>query len=135
MKPQHLADRAHGWFRTWFGKVWKVRGGGLYACGYAITFAVLEVKSIFGDIAEADGPVDFVEHQALEMVFRFLGDSLRNMIEAFIWPVHVLEISPPYGAVALGLAFILFPVTLKKPIERWLFGDDGPGGEDTKSTS
>ncbi len=123
MKPQQLADRAHGWFRTWFGKVWKVRGGGLYACGYAVTFAILEVKTIFGDMADADGPVDFVREQAFEFVFRFLGDTLMNMVEAFIWPVRVLEISPPYGAIALGLAFFLFPITLKKPIERWLFGD------------
>ena len=124
MKPQRLADQAHGWFRTWFGKVWKIRGGGLYACGYAITFAALEIKTIFGDIADAEGPVDFVKEQALEMAFRFLGETLQNMIYAFMWPVPVVQFSPPVGAIALGIAFFLFPITLKKPIEHWLFGED-----------
>lgn len=124
MKPQQLADQAHGWFRTWFGKVWKVRGGGLYACGYAITFAVLEVKTIFGDIAEAEGPIDFVKEQAFEMAFRFLGETLQNMISAFMWPVPVVQFNPPVGVIALGIAFFLFPMTLKKPIERWLFGEE-----------
>lgn len=124
MRAERLAGRVSGWFRTWFAKVWKVRGGGLYACGYAITFVVLEIRSLFGDIADADGPVQFVQEQAFEFVFRFLGESLANMIEAFLWPLRVLQFSPPYGAIALGLAFVLFPITLKKPIERWLFGDD-----------
>ncbi|NIV17204.1 MAG: hypothetical protein GWN47_02080 [Woeseiaceae bacterium] len=123
MRKRELAGKAHGWFRTWFGKVWKVRGGGLYACGYAITFVILEIQTIFGDIAEADGPVDFVQNQAFEMVFRFLGESLQNMIFAFMWPVPVVQFNPPAGAIALGIAYFLFPMTLKKPIERWLFPD------------
>jgi hypothetical protein len=36
----------------------------------------------------------------------------------------VLEIAPPFGAIALGLAFIAFPRLLKKPIEGWLFGNE-----------
>jgi hypothetical protein len=130
VKPQHLADRAHGWFRTWFGKVWKVRGGGLYACGYAITFAILEIKTIFGDVVEADGPIDFVKEQAFEMMFRFLGETLQNMISAFMWPVWFVQFNPPIGAIALGVAFFLFPVTLKKPIEHWLFGENDDSGEE-----
>ena len=29
IKSQDVADKAHGLFRTWFAKVWQVRGGGL----------------------------------------------------------------------------------------------------------
>lgn len=121
MDRQHLANQASGWFRTWFARVWKVRGGGLYACGYAVTFVVLEIRTLTAELWESDGPIDFVTSQAPELVFRFLGESIFNMVEAFIWPIRVLEFSPPIGAIILGVAFFLFPITLKKPIERWLF--------------
>jgi hypothetical protein len=42
IKSQDVADKAHGWFRTWFAKVWKVRGGGLYAVGFAALRTTLE---------------------------------------------------------------------------------------------
>jgi hypothetical protein len=29
INSKDVADKAHGWFRTWFAKVWHVRGGGL----------------------------------------------------------------------------------------------------------
>lgn len=123
-QPGVLPGKAHGWLRKWFGKVWKIRGGGLYAVGYAVTFLYFEVTSVFGDIADADGVGSFFSTQLIEFFFRFLSDSILNMVYAFMWPVYVVEIQPPYGAIALGLAFILFPKFLKKPLERWLFGAD-----------
>lgn len=125
-RPGVLPGKAHGWFRTWFGKVWKVRGGGLYAVGYALTFAYLEVRAIISEIAEAEGVIDFFTNQLIEFVFRFLSETFVNMIQAFIWPVFLIQTWQPYGAIMLGLMFILFPVLLKKPIERWLFGDRAP---------
>ena len=127
-QPGVLPGKAHGWFRKWFAHVWKVRGGGLYAVGYAVTFLYLEVMSVVGDIADADGVSSFFGTQLIEFLFRFLGDWVMNMALAFIWPVLVIDIQPPYGLIGLGLAFIVFPAVLKKPIERWLFGAeiDGP---------
>ena len=125
-RPGVLPGKAHGWFRTWFGKVWKVRGGGLYAVGYALTFAYLEVRAIVSEIAEAEGVVDFFTGQIVEFLFRFLSETLVNMIQAFIWPVFVIQAWQPFGLIALVLAFILFPIWLKRPIERWLFGDQPP---------
>lgn len=124
MNTQGLADHAHGWFRTWFAKIWKVRGGGLYACGYAVTFAYLEVTTIIGEFAESSSIGEFISEQLLEFVFRFAIDSIANLIQALMWPVYIVEFSPPLGAIALGLAFILFPMTIKKPITRWLFPDE-----------
>ena len=46
------------------------------------------------------------------------------MVKAFIWPVYVIQIDPVYGGIALGLAFWLFPIYLKKPIERWIFDSE-----------
>lgn len=122
-RPGVLPGKAHGWFRTWFAKVWKVRGGGLYAVGYALTFAYLEIRSMVSEITEAEGVVDFFTGQIIEFFIRFLSESLMNMIQAFLWPVSLIEVWPPFGAIALGLMFLAFPLVLKKPIERWLFGD------------
>lgn len=121
-RPGVLPGKAHGWFRTWFGKVWRIRGGGLYAVGYALTFAYLEVRAIVSEIAAAEGIVDFFTNQIIEFLFRFLSESLINMISAFMWPVYLIETWPPYGLILLVALFILFPIVLKRPIERWLFG-------------
>ncbi len=123
-RPGVLPGKAHSWLRRWFAKIWKVRGGGLYACGYAVTFLVLEIRSLAGDIFEADGLVDFFTEQLVESLFRFLGESLSNMISAFLWPVYLVQWNPPWGAIGLGLAFAVFDLILRKPIERWL--DAGP---------
>ena len=122
-RPATLPGKAHGWLRRWFAKVWQIRGGGLYACGYAVTFLVLEVRSLAGDVFEAEGIVDFFTEQIVETLFRFLGESLSNMIYAFMWPLQVISYRPPLGAIGLGLAFLLFDLVLRKPIERWLAGE------------
>ena len=40
-----------------------------------------------------------------------------------MWPVYLIQSWQPYGLILLIVMFALFPVVLKKPIERWLFGD------------
>lgn len=121
-----MLDQAEGWFRRWFAKVWKVRGGGLYAVGWAATFAYLEVTTLVGEILDAEGVVEFFTSQVVEFLFRFIGDSLSNMITAFMWPVEIVQWNPPVGAIILGLAFVLFPVTIKPYITAWLFPDGEP---------
>jgi hypothetical protein len=125
-RPGVLPGKAHGWFRTWFGKIWRLRGGGLYAFGYALSFAYLEAKSFLGGLAGSESLVDFLTDEILEFLFRFLGDSLLNFVLAFLWPVYVIQYSPPVGLIAFVAAIVLFPLFLKKPIERWLFGDVPP---------
>jgi len=124
-RPGALPDRAHGWFRNWFRKVWDVRGGGLYAVGFAVAFLYFEIHELFAD--------DIPRFIALNSVFsseivgfgiQFFVDSMLNFVRALAWPAYIALAWPPVGAIALGVAFILFPRTLKKPIERWLFEDD-----------
>ena len=122
-RPAVIPGKAHGWFRRWFAKVWRMRGGGLYACGYAVTFLVLEVRSLTGDVFESDGVVDFFTSQIVEFMFRFLSESFINMIQAFMWPLYLIQFRPPWGIIGLGLAFAMFDVVLKKRIERWLGAD------------
>ena len=119
--PTELIDKSHGWFRDWFRKVWKIRGGGLYACGFAITFIVLEVGSLADDVL---GIGAIFNGQAIDFIVDFIVDSYSNTISAFIWPVSVIQWAPPFGAITLGVAFIGFSTYLKPPIERWLFDDE-----------
>ncbi len=116
-----FVDKGHGWFRQWFRKVWRVRGGGLYACGFAVTFVVLEVGSLADDVL---GIGAIFTGQAIEFFLNFLMDSLMNTLKALMWPVYAVQYAPPWGAIGLGIAYWLFPTTLKKPIERWMFQDE-----------
>ena len=61
---------------------------------------------------------------------RFMGESLSNMISAFLWPVEIVQWRPPIGAIILGAAFMLFPIYVKPYITAWLFPDGEP--EDDK---
>ncbi len=125
-----MIDQAKNWFRLWFVKVWKLRGGGLYAVGWAAAFIYLEVTTVLGEIAGADGFVDFFTNQIIEFLFRFMSDSIANMIQAFMWPVYIVSWQPPVGAIALGLAYIVFAKFIKQHITAWLF----PDGEEVETT-
>ena len=118
-----MLHKAHGWFRAWFRKIWNVRGGGLYACGYALTFLILEVTTVFGELAESESIGNFLSEQLVEFVFRFATDSIANLIKALMWPVYIVQWQPPVGAIALGAAYFAFAKYLKKPITVWLFAD------------
>ena len=98
--------------------MWDVRGGGLYACGFAATFLWLEAGSFIEDFKEIGLLLD---GQVVAFILNFIIDSLQNTLQAFIWPVNIVQIAPPFGAIGLGLAFWLFPIYAKKHIEAWLF--------------
>ncbi|HKJ20851.1 MAG TPA: hypothetical protein VJ993_09335 [Woeseiaceae bacterium] len=127
-----LLETSHGWFRTWFRKVWKVRGGGLYALGFIVTFVILEVRSLADDVL---GIGSIFSGHLFEFLISFFVDSLSNTVQAFMWPIRVVQFAPPWGAVALGAAYIGFATFLKKPIEGWLFdGEPEPEGKATKKS-
>jgi hypothetical protein len=115
-----LPEKSHGWFRRWFRKVWKVRGGGLYALGFAVTFIYFEVGSLSDDLL---GIGSLFNGQAIEFVIQFFIDSFTNTLKAFIWPVYVVQLAPPWGAVGLGIAFVGFKRYLKSPLEKRMFAD------------
>jgi hypothetical protein len=112
--------------RRSFRTVWDARGGGLYACGYVLTFIWLEVTMFVGDILAAESIGALFGEQIFEMLFRFLGESLQNMIQAFMWPVFVIQFSDKWGIVILVVMFLVFNKLLKKPMEQWLFHDEEP---------
>ena len=118
--PSPFVDKSHGVFREWFRKVWKVRGGGLYAVGFAVAFIIYEIGSLADDVL---GIGALFSGQAIEFLIDFFIDSLTNTVRALIWPVHIVQYAPPFGAIALGIAFWLFPTYVKPHIEAWLFKD------------
>lgn len=124
-----MLDKPHGWFRRWFRKVWKLRGGGLYACGFAISFVIREIGSLADDVL---GVGAIFSGQAIEFIVSFIVDSFMNTMYSFVWPVYAVQFSPPWGAIGLGLAFFGFSSYLKKPIEGWLFADDANAAEEAQ---
>ena len=116
--------RALNVFRRSFRTVWDARSGGLYACGYVLTFIWLELRMIVGDTLSAESISGFFSEQIFEMFFRFLGESLCSMINAFMWPVHIIEIAPPWGVGILVCMFVAFKQWIKERLETWLFHDD-----------
>jgi len=122
-----LPEKSHGWFRSWFRKVWKVRGGGLYALGFAATFIFFELGSLSDDVL---GIGSLFNGQAIEFIVQFFIDSFTNTLKAFMWPVYVVQLAPPWGAIGLGLAFIGFTRYLKLPIEQWMFAESAEASPD-----
>lgn len=118
--------------RAWFRKVWDVRGGGLYACGFAVTFIVLEVGSLADDVL---GIGAVFRGEALAFLVDFVIDSLMNTFYALIWPVFVIQWAPPWGALALGVAYWLFPMYAKQHIEAWLFDGEPDEPEDSEASN
>lgn len=123
-RPKVLPGKAHGIFRQWFAKVWRIRGGGLYACGFAVTFAIFEIRMIIEDFTGGSDLRDLFNGEIIQFFVNFMIDSLMNTVHALMWPVYVVQLSPPYGAIGLGIAFIIFANFLKKPIEGWLFANE-----------
>ena len=123
-EPKAFPGRTAKTLRPWFRKVWKARGGGLYACGFVVTFVYLEATTLIGEVLASKGIVEFFTEQLGELIFRFVGDSLRNMIQAFIWPVPIISYSPPWGIALLVAMYLLFAAVIKEPLEQWLFHDE-----------
>lgn len=105
-----------------------MRGGGLYALGFAVTFIVLELGSVVEDAKEFGLLLD---GRVVDFVLNFVIDSFKNTLSAFMWPVTILKLAPPWGLIALCAGFVAFPRFLKKPIDDWLF--DAERDEDEKS--
>lgn len=122
--PKAFPKKTAQALRPWFRKMWKARGGGLYACGFILTFVYLEASMLIREIMAATGFVSFVTEQLAEIPFRFFGESLKNLISAFIWPAPLVQLSPPLGLAILAALYVLFTYLIKEPLEKWLFHDE-----------
>lgn len=109
--------------RPWLRKMWDARGGGLYACGFVMTFVYLEAKTLIAEILASTGVIDFFTGQLFEMLFRFLGASFKNMLLAFMWPAPIVRFSPPWGIAILIGIYVIFAYFVKEALQRWLFDE------------
>ena len=123
-EPKAFPKKTAHAMRPWFRKVWKARGGGLYACGFVLTFVYLEASMLIAEILAATGVVSFFTEQLIELPFRFLSESLTNLVYAFLWPIPLLEFSPPWGFAILAAIYLIFEKFIKKPLTQWLFHDE-----------
>ena len=130
-EPKRFPRALLNLFRRSFRTVWDARGGGLYACGYVLTFIWLEIKMFIDDVLSAEGIGDFFGGQIFEMLFRYLGESIRNMVAAFLWPLSFIEMSSRFGVAILVVLYFVFPRWIKPALERWLFDDDDGGNTAT----
>jgi hypothetical protein len=80
----------------------------------------LEAGSIVNDVKDVGMLFD---GEIIEFILNFIVDSFRNTVQAFAWPVFIVQFASPWGAIGLGLAYFLFPIFVKKHIEDWLFSD------------
>ena len=107
-----------------FRAVWSARGGGLYACGFVLTFLWLEITTFFSEVAAANSVGEFVSEQLFEFVIRFTVQSIQNTVSAFIWPVAIIQWSPAWGGLILGGMYFVFAKFVKHRLEGWLFDGD-----------
>jgi hypothetical protein len=80
----------------------------------------LEAASIVNDVKDVGMLFD---GEIIGFILNFIIDSFRNTMQAFAWPVFIVQFASPWGAIGLGLAFFLFPKIVKKHVEAWLFSD------------
>jgi hypothetical protein len=73
---------------------------------------------------EVEGPIDFITDHLIEFVFRFMSDSIINMVEAFTWFVPVLSYRSPLGIILLGIGFYVFDIYLREPVGNWLLREE-----------
>lgn len=113
-----------------FRTVWGARGGGYYACGFAVTFLWLEFTTLLGEIAGARSIGSFFSEQLFEFIIRFSVQSIENTVQAFLWPVFVIDRWELMGIAALYVGYLLFRNVIKAPLTRWLFDDDPPATDE-----
>ena len=125
-RPRELPRHAEGLLRRWFREVWSVRGGGLYATGFAIAFLYLEIIEIVTDDIPTLFTTNLLSGAVVGLIIDFIVDTFINFITALMWPAFVALFAPPWGAIGLGLAFVVFDRYLRKHVEEWLDRDDEP---------
>lgn len=79
-------------------------GGGVYGTGAGITLLVLSAATLQQEWAQASGPGDFLRGMTLDFWMGFSGDSIRNAVQAGIWPLHWYANHGLVAALAVGAA-------------------------------
>lgn len=117
--PREFPGRLKVEFLNWARATWNARGGGFYACGFVVTFIILEIRLLVTELVTSTG--DFIVQQVLQILLRFTVDSLVNTLLALIWPALLLGISPIWGTLGLAVGYVTFSRFIKQRLTRLLF--------------
>lgn len=79
-------------------------GGGVYGMGAGITLLVLSAASLQESWTKAGGWMPFVRGMTLDWWWGFSGESIRNAVQAGIWPIHWYAGHGLAAALAVGAA-------------------------------
>jgi hypothetical protein len=79
-------------------------GGGAYGMGAGITLLVLSAASLQESWMEAGGWMQFLRGMTLDWWWGFSGESIRNAVQAGIWPLHWYTEHGLAAALAVGAA-------------------------------
>ncbi|MFT7652131.1 MAG: putative membrane protein YeaQ/YmgE (transglycosylase-associated protein family) [Limisphaerales bacterium] len=83
---------AREYFPRIFLTAWRSRGGGWYGIGYLVTFLYLEISMTVSELMETTSSTGFIALQVAELIGRWFGESLMNMVQAFLWPARLIEL-------------------------------------------
>lgn len=123
-EPRAFPGAAGRVLKRFVRTTWNARGGGLYACGFVVTFLWLEATTLVDELVSSSSLASFFTDQLIEFLLRFTVQSVQNTVAAFIWPFWLIGMSPLWGGLLLGALYLLFPRFVKEPLTEWLFRDD-----------
>lgn len=109
-------------------------GGGVYGTGAGITLLILSVVTLKEEWARANGLMDFLRGMTPEFWIGFSGDSIRNAVQAGLWPLHWYTHHGLAAALAVGAAAWAGDACAdawrrREPLEDGPVMHDGPGIE------
>lgn len=79
-------------------------GGGVYGTGAGITLLILSAGSLREEWSRASGIADFLRGMTMEFWVGFSGESIRNAVQAGMWPIHWYTRHGLLALVAIGAA-------------------------------
>lgn len=79
-------------------------GGGVYGTGAGITLLVLSAATLREEWARAGGWMDCLRGMTWDFWMGFSGDSIRNAVQAGLWPIHWYAEHGLMAAMAVGAA-------------------------------
>lgn len=97
--------------------IWRARGGGFYGLGYVVTFVMLEVELLAGELVGSESFLEFLQSQLVEYLFRMGIMSFVNVLLAFIWPLLLLEAVGTWGIAVLIVGYFGFEYGLRPRAE------------------
>lgn len=105
--------------RCWILDVWVSKGGGFYGLGYVVVLIVLEVRAFTSDIGSSDSVMGFVGGQIVGYLVRVSIQSLVNVIQALIWPIHVFFWLGIWSIPVLVAGYWVFNSVVRPTVETW----------------